>query len=352
MTTPAKHADVIDRRDLLLGAAAASGAALLPTGPGCAAGRPTGLASAAEFTAAAERFLARLAPDKRKQALFAWNGTTWKNWNYFGFPSLIKPGLRLEQMSDGEKVAAWDLLALILSPVGLEKARNVMTLQAVLAQRGDRSARRSSERFSLAFFAQPSVTGAWGFRLEGHHLSLSIAVHDNLIVSVTPSSFSANPNRVARGPHRGLVTLQAEEDLARRLAKDLDHTQLNTAQQSANAMRNILSMAGRERRHTNKQGLPAADLKPGQRDLIWQLVEAYAVDHLTPELAAAQRRRIRSGDQSAVHFAWYGPNDPNQAFGYRIIGDSLVIELGSVDPRARHLHTIYHDVDNVLGSSA
>ena len=61
---------------------------------------------------------------------------------------------------------------------------------------------------------------------------------------------------------------------------------------------------------------------------------------------------MRSGDREAVHFAWYGPNTPEKAFGYRVIGDGFVIELGSVDAAAQHLHTIYHDLGNVLGRTA
>ena len=53
-----------------------------------------------------------------------------------------------------------------------------------------------------------------------------------------------------------------------------------------------------------------------------------------------------------MHFAWYGPNTPEKAFGYRVIGDGFVIELGSVDPAAQHLHTIYNDLGNVLGRAA
>jgi hypothetical protein len=82
---------------------------------------------------------------------------------------------------------------------------------------------------------------------------------------------------------------------------------------------------------------------------LWQLVETYAVEYLVPALAAAQKARVRMGDPSAVHFAWYGPNTPETAFGYRLIADSFVIELGSVDPEAQHLHTIYNDLGNVLG---
>ena len=59
---------------------------------------------------------------------------------------------------------------------------------------------------------------------------------------------------------------------------------------------------------------------------------------------------MRAGDREAVHFAWYGPNTPEKAFGYRVIGDGFVIEMGSVDAAAQHLHTIYHDLGNVLGA--
>ena len=81
------------------------------------------------------------------------------------------------------------------------------------------------------------------------------------------------------------------------------------------------------------------------------MIEVYSIDHLPAALTAAQRARVQSGDKEAVHFAWYGPNTPEKAFGYRIIGDNFVIEMGSVDDAAQHLHTIYNDLGNVLGRS-
>jgi len=255
--------------------------------------------------------------------------------------------LRLEQMNAAQKAAAWDLLATLFSPAGLEKTRNVMTLQDVLAASGNGTGQRSSERFSFAVFGQPAETSAWGFRLEGHHLTQSIAVRDNRIVAVTPSSFSALPNRITSGKHAGLITLKDEEALGRRLASDL--TNKPRLRQSEQPLSNIVSYAGRERSNAQKAGIAAADLTIGQRDLLWQLVDTYAVDHLAPALAAAQKARVRAGDAAAVHFAWYGPNTPEKAFGYRVIGDGFVIEMGSVDAAAQHLHTIYHDLGNVLG---
>lgn len=336
-----------DRRRVVFGATALLGAAALPGGVPAAG--DDGLGPAADLLAAMRTFLASLGPDQRKAASFAWNGPEWSGWNYFGSAGFIKPGLRLEQMSPAQKAAAWDLLATLLSPAGQEKTKNVMTLQDVLAARGDGAGQRSSERFSFAVFGTPAETGAWGFRLEGHHLVQSIAVRDGRIVAVTPSSFSANPNRVESGAHAGLVTLKDEEALARRLIDDLAPPQQARARISDSALRNILSYAGRERANAQPVGLTAAELTSALGDLLWQLIETYAVEHLSATLAAAQRSRVRAGDRDAVHFAWYGPNTPEKAFGYRVIGPGFVIEMGSVDAAAQHLHTVYHDLANVLG---
>jgi hypothetical protein len=335
------------RRSVILGGATLIGAAACSGQFATAA--EAGLAPAADLAAATRRFLAALDPDKRKAASFPWDGRVWRGWNYFGGGGLIKPGLRLEQMNSAQREAGWSLLATWLSPEGIAKAKNVMLLQDVLASLGNGAGERSSQRFSFSVFGTPADTGAWGFRLEGHHLSHSIAVRDNRIVAVTPASFSANPNRVPSGRHAGLNTLKDEETLARRLIGDLTPALQARARLSDAPLRNILSYSGRERANAKSIGLAAADLTAAQRDLIWQLIETYAVAHLSPPLAEAQRTRLRAGDRDAVHFAWYGPNTPERAFGYRLIGDRFVIELGSVDPAAQHLHTIYHDLDNVLG---
>jgi hypothetical protein len=338
-----------DRRSVVLGGSVLLGAAVLPNAIVAA---EAGLASGADLTERVRRFLAGLEPDKQKAASFAWNGSEWRGWNYFGFPSVIKPGLRLEQMDAAQKANAWDLLATLLSEGGIAKAKNVMLLQDVLASRGDGAGQRSSERFSLAIFGAPAATGTWGVRFEGHHLHHSITVRDGQIVSVTPSSFSSNPNRITSGPHAGLNTLKDEEALARRLIGDLAPRLQARARVSGTPLNNILSYAGRERANGQKVGVPAAELASAQRDLLWQLVETYAVDHLPSALATAQRARVRTGDQAAVHFAWYGPNTAERAFGYRVIGDGFVVEMGAVDPAAQHLHTIYIDLANVLGRSA
>jgi hypothetical protein len=152
------HSAKPDRRSVVLAGAAFVAAVGVPDAGTRAA--EVGLASAADLLARVNQFLSSLEPEKRKIAEFAWDGPEWRGWNYFGSSDFIKPGLRLELMSASQKAASWDLLTTVLSANGLEKAKNVMTLQNVLAARGDGVGRRSSERFSFAVFGAPAEMGA------------------------------------------------------------------------------------------------------------------------------------------------------------------------------------------------
>jgi hypothetical protein len=335
----------LDRRGVIVGGVALFGTAAMPA----RAAADQGLAPAGDLFGKVRAFMSGLDDEQRKAASFTWNGAEWRGWNYFGATGYIKPGLRLEQMNGAQKDAAWDVLAAVWSPAGVAKAHNVMLLQDILAASGNGAGQRSSQRFSLAVFGAPAETGAWGFRCEGHHLTQSVAVRDNRIVSVTPTSFSAIPNRVKSGPHTGLNTLKDEESLGRRLMADLSPKLQGRARIGNSTPYNILSYAGRERSNAKKVGLAASEMSQAQRELLWKMVELYSIEHFPAALSDVQRARVQSGDRQAVHFAWYAGNAPETAFGYRVIADGFVIEMASVDAEAQHLHTIYHDLANVLG---
>jgi len=111
-------------------------------------------------------------------------------WNYFARPDLSSRAAAgtNERRAKG---CAWDLLATLFSPVESRRPANVMTLQDVLAASGNGHRRALVAAIFVRRLRTPSETGAWGFRSKGINLTQSIAVRDNRIVAVTPSSFSA-----------------------------------------------------------------------------------------------------------------------------------------------------------------
>ncbi|MGD9738006.1 MAG: DUF3500 domain-containing protein [Bauldia sp.] len=293
-------------------------------------------------------FLSVLAPEKAAAARFPLDSGVWRGWNYFG-NNLVKPGIRFEEMEPAEQDSGTELLVAMLSPAGFDRVQLVRALQDVLAAQGIGPADRNSNRYSLSIFDEPAADAIWGLRLEGHHLELTLTLRGDEVVSVTPSSFSCNPNDVPTGPYAGQVAVRVEEEAARALFADLSAEQQRVALISADPILNIRAVSGQEGYYADRAGLAAADMTTTQQDLLWQVVRAHGVEHWPDAVGAANWDRLRSGDQAAVHFAWAGGNEDGTRLYYRLHGDTFLIELAAVDPAAQHLHTIYHDTERTLG---
>ena len=76
---------------------------------------------------------------------------------------------------------------------------------------------RDTERYFFSVFGTPSAKDTWGWRVEGHHVSLQFTVVNGTLVAASPSFFGSNPAEVREGPKKGLRILGAEEDAARAL---------------------------------------------------------------------------------------------------------------------------------------
>ena len=72
-------------------------------------------------------------------------------------------------------------------------------------------------------FGDPAGKEPWGWRVDGHYLSLNFAQARGEI-AVTATFYDANPATVEHGPRAGLRVLGNEEDLGRRLIRGLPIT--------------------------------------------------------------------------------------------------------------------------------
>ena len=123
-------------------------------------------------------------------------------------------------MSAEERRAALALLRSGLSARGFTKVDTILHLEEVLfALEGSRM--RDPGLYYFTVFGEPSDKGAWGWRYEGHHISLNWTVVDGRLVASTPQFLGANPAEVRDGPRKGTRVLAAEEDLGRALVKSL-----------------------------------------------------------------------------------------------------------------------------------
>src|SRR5207245_7364192 len=84
---------------------------------------------------------------------------------------------------------------------------------------------RNPVGYFFSIFGTPSARDTWGWRVEGHHVSLNFTIVNGTLVASTPSFFGSNPAEVKDGPNKGLRILAQEEDAARALLLALDEHQ-------------------------------------------------------------------------------------------------------------------------------
>ena len=350
--TDAKARSEVTRRHVIGGlpAVLAVGASTMPLLDSRVAHAATPRTAGALMAERARALLAVLSPKQQKVVSFPFGGSRFRDWDYMT-GSAFSPGVPLERMTKAQKTAAFDLLAAGLSKAGFDKANRVMVQQDILRDLMRKGAPdRNRERFSVMLFGKPSATDFWGWRWEGHHLSLTYTLKGHDVVSVTPNSFSSEPNTVSGGPHKGMVALPDEERLGRRLFGDLSASAKQVARIEDRSPGNVLALAGWEDEIKERRGVPWADLSSSQRDLVLRLVDVYTSDHLPADLADVQRARVREGDLMSARFGWAGDEARDGAsIYYRIHGDTFLIEFASLYNQPLHLHTAVNDRERNFG---
>ncbi|MEO7319784.1 MAG: DUF3500 domain-containing protein, partial [Chthoniobacteraceae bacterium] len=226
-----------------------------------------------EMAAAANNLLAALTPEEKAKAVFDFANPERTNWHFI---PRERKGLSIKAMTQEQRLLAQALLATGLSHRGYSKAVSIMSLEAVLAEleKGKTGgAVRDPEQYFVSIFGTPGK-GAWGWRVEGHHLSLNFTATDDAPPAMTPSFFGTNPGEVRTGPRTGTRILGKEEDLGRALVKSLSEEQRKEAVILVEAPKEILNDPKRVD-PTNPEGIAQSKLKEDQKSALMKLIKEY-----------------------------------------------------------------------------
>ena len=293
---------------------------------------------APEMAAAAGSFLSALDPPKRAKARVPFNSGERLNWD---FVPRARQGVSLKMMSSEQRRAALALLKSSLSAAGFAKADAILRLEEVLhAVSG--SSIRDPELYYFTVFGEPSEKGAWGWRYEGHHISLNWTVVDGKLVASTPQFLGANPADVREGPQKGRRALAAEEDLGRALVKSVsDGPGASQAIVSRNAPREIFTGSSRQAVIQGHTGISYGKLTGEQQGLLLSLIREYASVQ-PPAEAQARLARVKA-ELPSVTFAWMGGLEKGQGHYYRIQGSTFLIEYDNTQDNANHIHCVWRE---------
>lgn len=298
-----------------------------------------------DMVAAAEAFLATLDDEARARGVFAFDDEERFN---FHFIPRARNGLPLEDMTQEQRSTAHLLMQSVLSSQGYLKATGVMQLEGILGALENRPGRRNPEDYYFSIFGTPASDAAWGWRFEGHHISLNFTSVTGDVVVTTPAFMGSNPHVVVGGPHAGRRLLGAEEDLARALLSMLNGEQREKAVIADSAPRDIITGADRQASLERFEGLPAREMNDVQREALMQLVGEY-VHNMRPEIARAQMEEIHAAGVDNLYFAWAGSLQRGEGHYYRVHGPSILLEYDNVQGGANHVHSVWRDSSDDFG---
>src|SRR5688500_8885672 len=160
---------------------------------------------------AAGAFLDALDEGARASAFLPFsNAAARQDWHYV---PRARAGLSFRSMDAIQEQRAYELLVSGLSVPAFAAVTTIIGLEDVLEQLEGRAFGRHRADYSVTVFDEPG-TSVWGWRFEGHHVSINVTVVDGA-VAATPLFLGSNPAEVVSGSGAVVVRpLAGEEDLA------------------------------------------------------------------------------------------------------------------------------------------
>jgi|TARA_Y100000310_G_scaffold22594_1_gene21647 hypothetical protein len=303
-------------------------------------------ATATAMTKAASGFVGSLSTDQRARTVYQFEDGERVFWYY---PPMNRHGIPLRDLDAAQREKAFALLESGLTPRSYQQARDIIELETVLGplekEQGVVSFVRDPELYYFTVFGDPDGDGIWGWRAEGHHISIHFSVQGDRVLSMTPFFFGTNPAEVRSGPKKGMRVLTRREDLAFELMNSLDEGQTSRAVIYREAPKDILTYNASAVSLPAEEGLPASAMNATQQGILRSLVQVY-VDQVAPDLAQERLAKVDKEGFDKLYWAWGGPTQMGEPHYYRIHGVDYLAEFDNRQNGANHIHSVWRDASN------
>jgi hypothetical protein len=297
------------------------------------------------MTTAAKELLRTLSPEQKAKIQFKLGDEERFTWDFRPVP---RKGLPVREMQAFQKPLAHALLGASLSQRGYIKAATIMSIEDVLriAEKDD-GERRNPEKYYFSVFGEPSETGSWALRVDGHHLSVNFTVVGGKVIAA-PTFFGSNPHEVQTEPRKGLRVLSREEDLGRELVQTLTPEQRKVAIVAEKAYPDIIT----DNKKTavlkdQPMGLAVSKLTSKQKAMLDEVVAEYANN--MPEDVAAARLDQYKKMTGQIYFAWAGGVNKGDLHYYRVQSPTFLIEYDNTQNKGNHVHSVWRDFKSDFG---
>jgi len=297
---------------------------------------------------AADQFLNSLDNPLRKKVMFPLNDP--ERFNWFFIP-IDRQGATFHDFNEEQKKLALTLLKASLSERSYHKAEEIMAHEEILRVLEGRpvgDTRRDPKKYYISIFGKPAKDQIWGWRIEGHHLSLNYLSARGKMESGTPMFWGSNPAIVPEGPQKGKQILQFESDFGFELLHALSPQQLEKVLILQKAPNDIFSGNNKRAEMLLPKGLAYPEMNDQQQAILMKLLKVY-VENYPFDFSSRLMNKIKKAGIENLSFAWAGSQTPDAGHYYRIQGPMLLIEFDNVQNDANHIHTVIRDLTNDFG---
>ncbi len=307
-------------------------------------------AQAQDLSQIANDFLKTLSTELKSKTLFSLNDSERYNMNFI---PIEREGPTFHDFTDKQKDAAIALLMASLGTEGFRKTSEIMALEKVLFKLENNELRmpdgtpirRDPLNYHFCIFGDPAAGNLWGWRFEGHHISLNFTSANNQIASSTPSFFGSNPAIVEVEGFDKHEVLKKETELGFLLVNSLTVNQQEVAIFSTTAPREIITGNNRNVQNIPLAGISYKEFTEDQKGAFMKLLNVY-IDNYELGFAETLRIKIKKAGLENLAFAWAGSLKPGKGHYYRIQGPMLLIEYDNIQNNANHVHTVVRDLTN------
>ena len=313
--------------------------------------------SNSELVRAANEFLAVLTAEQRAKVMFSVDDSEWRQWA--NTRPLIRNGIGFDEMAEGQRDRAFDLIRAALSAKGLKTSHDIMRLNETLAELNGARELLSEWFYWITVMGEPSETEPWGWQIDGHHLIVNYFVLGNQVV-MSPVFMGAEPVFAEGGAYKGTTVLVAEREKGYALYASLTEQQKETARVAGDELpepfgRNF-GRTSTELMQDNAvipyRGIRTDALFTEQRAMLVDIIEVFIANNREGHARVRMQEIMAHIDET--YFAW---NEWDVALGsedvffFRIQSPVIIIEFdhqGTIGipgepadmPIRQHIHTI------------
>jgi hypothetical protein len=315
--------------------------------------------------AAAQAFLATLSDEQKEQVLYAYDDETrTTSWSNFPVTFVERAGLNLDDLTDEQRTAAMAVLEALLSDEGYATVTGIIGGDEYLLENSS-STEESLGQYYIAFFGDPTDTGAFEVQFGGHHLGINATLDGSTgEITFAPTHLGVQPAVYTDENGTEVQPFSAIYTTAFAFYDSLTDEQ-KAALYQGEQVATMVCAPGSTCDYPTGTGLSGADLTDEQKQLLLDVIANWVglADEETTADALAEIEATL--DDTSINWSGATVYDMTQGDGiyFQISGPDVYIEFaaqqgsagadvdGVVTSGWGHVHTIYRDPSNDYAGS-